>query len=145
MMPGYIYMLGNTAMPTFYKIGRSHMEPSRRAMELSRSSGVPEPFQVVCFILVENVEVEEAHLHALLGDFRHSGRREFFRFAQCHLPWVLSVFRHHPSAMGFHLGNRMAMFPGFLAEDMASPWREWDDLELTQYSPDYAFFDMGPA
>jgi hypothetical protein len=43
---GYIYLLINSAMEGFVKIGKTTKTPEERAKELSNATGVPTPFTV---------------------------------------------------------------------------------------------------
>ncbi|WP_137137356.1 GIY-YIG nuclease family protein [Pseudomonas asiatica] len=40
---GFIYCLGNQAMPGIYKIGMTERAPSQRCLELSNSTSAPLP------------------------------------------------------------------------------------------------------
>ena len=46
---GYVYIMTNPAMPGLVKIGSTTLLPDERARQLSSSTGVPRPFQVVAF------------------------------------------------------------------------------------------------
>lgn len=78
MVPGYVYILTNTAMPGYLKIGRSINHPELRARGLW-STGVPTPFDVVFSIFVSDHVTAEKRVHEFLVADRVSTRREFFR------------------------------------------------------------------
>jgi hypothetical protein len=76
---GFVYIMANRGMPGIYKLGFTDRSPNRRAEELSNSSGVPCPFQVVCYVEVSNARSVEQELHAALDKYRVSPGREFFK------------------------------------------------------------------
>jgi hypothetical protein len=93
---GFVYLLGNPAMPCYYKIGCTERSPHRRAEELSNATCVPQPFQVLLYIEVDDFQKVESRLHIELADFRVNSGREFFCFGPAHMGWLRDVFRAHP-------------------------------------------------
>jgi hypothetical protein len=94
---GFVYCLGNPAMPGLYKIGQTSRSPQQRAVDLSASTGVPQPFYVVGYIEIESPEWWERRFHQWLDQFRSNERREFF---QCSLADIAPLFlkNQHASA-----------------------------------------------
>jgi hypothetical protein len=78
MKKGFVYILRNAAMPGLLKIGYSVKVPTERVDELF-TTGVPEPFKLAYYCLVDNAESLEGLIHRNLSAYRHSGNREFFR------------------------------------------------------------------
>lgn len=78
MAKGFVYILRNEAMPGLLKIGYSVKVPTERVDELF-TTGVPEPFKLAYYCLVENADKLEPSIHRHLSDYRHRGNREFFR------------------------------------------------------------------
>lgn len=78
MAKGFVYILRNEAMPGLLKIGYSVKVPTERVDELF-TTGVPEPFKLAYYCLVENADKLEPAIHRNLSDYRHRGNREFFR------------------------------------------------------------------
>lgn len=76
-MSGYVYVLSNPRMPGLVKIGFTEGQPSERAIELSRPTGVPAPFDVEAFFPTDTPHADEQQIHALLAKCR-DGRKEFF-------------------------------------------------------------------
>lgn len=76
---GFIYCLGNDAMPSIFKIGMTERAPSQRVMELSGSTSAPLPFDLLCFGEVEDPRSTEASIHAHFSNRRVNASREFFR------------------------------------------------------------------
>jgi hypothetical protein len=101
MAVGFVYLLGNPAMPCYYKIGCTERAPHARAAELSRSSGVPHPFHVLLYIEVDEFQAVEQRFHKEIADFRPRFDREFFMFSPAHMPWVYWAFKNHPGALAF--------------------------------------------
>ena len=65
-------------MPGLLKIGYTERIPTDRANELS-STGVPVPFEVEYYCIVEEASDIETQVHAHLAVVRRSADREFFR------------------------------------------------------------------
>lgn len=79
MSYGFVYVLGNPAMPGIYKIGFTDRAPSSRCEELSKSTAVPMPFELLFAAEVMDAETAERELHADFSEFRVNPSREFFR------------------------------------------------------------------
>lgn len=75
---GFVYVLGNSAMPGLFKIGCTRNSPYERARQLSDASGVPIDFEVLCFIEVDGFKLAERTVHEAMANHRASKRREFF-------------------------------------------------------------------
>lgn len=75
---GFVYVLRNICMPGIYKIGMTDRAPSQRAEELSSSTSVPMPFDLVCFAEVMDAASVERAIHEELDDRRVNPAREFF-------------------------------------------------------------------
>ncbi|MFK3641226.1 GIY-YIG nuclease family protein [Pseudomonas protegens] len=76
---GFIYIMGCEAMPGVYKVGMTAYSPRRRAIELSRGTGVPAEYQVLFYGEHDNALAWEQLVHTALADRRVSENREFFR------------------------------------------------------------------
>ena len=77
---GYVYLLLNSAVPDFVKIGMTTRTPSDRARELS-STGVPGRWEVHFYAFVPDCAAVERMVHDDLEHCRFSDDREFFRIA----------------------------------------------------------------
>ncbi|NOT97359.1 MAG: hypothetical protein HOP00_13790 [Nitrospira sp.] len=77
---GYVYLLINSAVPGFVKIGMTTRSPSDRARELS-STGVPGRWEVDFCIFVPDCAAVERIVHDDLKHCRFSDDREFFGIA----------------------------------------------------------------
>lgn len=104
MSYGFVYLLANHSMPGLYKVGMTQRSPHLRAEQLA-STGVPHPFQVLCYIETDRMEWVERGLHDAMFDFRANSRREFFRFSRIHMPWVHGLFKHHPYLLAYSDGE----------------------------------------
>jgi hypothetical protein len=80
MAKGFVYILSNAGMPGLLKIGFSTKVPTERAAELN-TTGVPSPFDVEYYCLIEEPARLEAAVHKALSANRHTGDREFFRLS----------------------------------------------------------------
>jgi hypothetical protein len=72
------YAMSNPAMPGIYKVGRTKLGAAERARQLSASSSVPLPYEVVREMPSALPSVDEKSLHDMLGPFRINQKREFF-------------------------------------------------------------------
>lgn len=77
-MHGFVYIMGNRSMPGIFKIGRTEGSPHLRAEQLSSSTGVAKPFEVLAYVAVKDSIRAERQAHAELARYRVSGNREFF-------------------------------------------------------------------
>lgn len=78
MTKGFLYILSNPAFPELVKIGFSRKVPTERAEELF-TTGVPSPFVVEYYCLVDSDPDLELRVHRALGQQRHHEGREYFR------------------------------------------------------------------
>lgn len=141
-MTGFVYLLGNRAMPTFYKIGKTGLDPFERASQLSRPTGVPEPFDVICYFRTEDPRGDECHLHDFMADFRNSFAREFFRFGIEQMPWLVGLFKHHPRGSDFWLCDGWRLHKYVDDQPIENPWAEPDEEgnpAMTTYAPDQVY------
>ncbi len=76
---GFIYCLGNPAMPGIFKIGMTERAPAQRCLELSGSTSAPFPFDILCFGQVEEPRSTEAEIHEAFAAVRVNECRDFFR------------------------------------------------------------------
>ncbi|MCD9593531.1 GIY-YIG nuclease family protein [Streptomyces sp. 8ZJF_21] len=76
---GVIYILANSLIPGVLKIGRTAREPTERAREVSRGTGVPAEYEVIYDQVVSDAKAAERELHSLLHPNRVNPQREFFR------------------------------------------------------------------
>ena len=80
---GWVYVLTNDSMPNIVKIGYTTQNPYERAKQLSKSTGVPQPF-VVSYAVSTLMFIElEARPHYLLAGYRVNNSREFFYQTPC--------------------------------------------------------------
>lgn len=78
--PGYIYILHNPSLrDESLKIGLTTGSPCTRAKELSRRTGVAQPYVVAYQRWVMNPDQAEAKIHKYLNRYRINNRREFFQ------------------------------------------------------------------
>lgn len=80
---GFVYILVNAYMPRLFKVGCTERSPHERAAELSNHTGVPAPFDVLCYIETPEFQSVERELHQQLADCRVSSNREFFDDSIC--------------------------------------------------------------
>lgn len=76
---GFIYALGNDAMPGIYKIGHTGEHPKLRAQSLSSPSGCPKPFVLLAYFGCERPMFVERDIHEKFKEFRVNREREFFQ------------------------------------------------------------------
>lgn len=78
LMDGSIYVLSNRMMPGVYKIGVTSRSIDKRIRELSASTSVPAPFDLVFKTSVFNSRAVESAVHSELAEHRVNVSREFF-------------------------------------------------------------------
>ena len=81
-MEGIVYVIKNPAFPNLVKIGKSDRDPNLRKEEL-QTTGVPKPFKVEYWALVDDPSSVEKKVHIKLQDLREDKNREFFN---CSVP-----------------------------------------------------------
>jgi hypothetical protein len=80
MRAGTVYILRNAAFrDSLIKIGKTTRSSAERAKELSRVTGVPDPFEVLYHEDVDDVDLAEQLVHERLKDCRLASNREFFQ------------------------------------------------------------------
>lgn len=95
---GFVYILGNKYMPTLIKIGCTERSPRQRAEELSKHTGVPAPFRVLCYAEFEDFQSVERNMHEWCKEHRVSSNREFFE--DC-LTRAVQLLWFHPQRLSF--------------------------------------------
>lgn len=76
---GFIYCLENRSFPGIYKVGMTERSPSTRCDELSSSTSIPHPFEILFYMEVDAARAVETMAHALFDAFRVNQAREFFK------------------------------------------------------------------
>ena len=108
MSVGFVYVLCNRAMPGIFKIGFTERAPSARIAELSSSTSVPLPFDLVCYGEYEDAQLIEYELHAHFAEKRVNSSREFFYgplsdiVEQMERCWCPISFCHHQALPMIH-------------------------------------------
>lgn len=77
MAKGFLYVADNSSMAGLLKIGHTEKVPTARLDELF-TTGVPEPFEVAYYALVQDSKTSEKALHQFLNRYRYKENREFF-------------------------------------------------------------------
>lgn len=77
MAKGFLYVADNSSMAGLLKIGHTEKIPTARLDELF-TTGVPEPFEIAYYALVQDSKKSEKALHQLLSRYRYKANREFF-------------------------------------------------------------------
>lgn len=79
---GFVYVMRNQCIPGLYKVGYTDRAPLQRCDELSRSTGVPFEFELVCYGEIANAQQFEASIHSAWSGKRLNKGREFFKLAR---------------------------------------------------------------
>ena len=77
MAKGFLYVAKNSSITGLLKIGHTEKIPTARLAELF-TTGVPEPFEIAYYALVQDSKKSEMAVHHLLSRFRYKANREFF-------------------------------------------------------------------
>ena len=75
---GIVYILSNESMPNIYKIGCTTQELEKRISQLSRSSSVPKPFNLIAYAIVDDCLFVERIFHKSF--LKNTYGKEFFKF-----------------------------------------------------------------
>ena len=104
-MTQYVYVFSNPAFPDLLKIGKT-VDPNRRLKELSRSSGVPSPFECKGLFEVIDMDKTESALHRALDSDRFNPKREFFEKSYEDIYPILSLLgREETNVITLDIGN----------------------------------------
>lgn len=118
---GFVYLLGNIYMPGIYKVGCTERSPQQRAEELSSGTGVPAPFDVLCYIEAQDFQAVESKFHRWLSHARINPQREFFRTGN--LPYLVGMFKFHPDQLSFCRANALASYlEEYEEREIPDPW-----------------------
>jgi hypothetical protein len=123
MTYGFVYMLMNEHMPNIVKIGCTERSPRLRADELSKGTGVPGPFSVVCYIEVSDHQRTERQIHGWLAEHRVSENREFF-YSKGREEFLVGLFYWHEEVLSFSEPNVEGVFIGTHAQMVRNPLRK---------------------
>lgn len=131
MSIGFVYILTNAYMSGVYKVGCTEKSPHARADELSRPTGVPYPFTVLCYIEVDAFQEVERAAHKWLNNYRISEQREFFNDG---LDRAVGFLYWHPRRLSFAYPKDPGHFSGYIdglyngefdplhIDDCMNPW-----------------------
>ena len=75
---GFVYVLDNPSLEGMVKIGATTKSPSKRCFELSSSTSIPTPFNIVYSQPSINPFKLESIVHSILDKYRVNKNREFF-------------------------------------------------------------------
>ena len=113
-MEGYVYAMYNPSFTTsnnqiVLKVGKTSRHPEYRAQELFNTS-VPNPFQIVWYRYVDDMDYVERRMHEHMADRRINSSREFFwvpkKYYGTYLNYIFGVvqalpFLEYHDATGF--------------------------------------------
>lgn len=124
MAIGFVYMLRNEAMPGLFKVGCTDRSPSERARQLSTATGVPKPFEVMCYAEFPDAQRIEQAIHKRAECFRAVSNREFFTNALA----LGALILQHPDRLTEHeawVMQESALNAGFdHVWRMPDPWAD---------------------
>lgn len=116
---GFVYCMGNKAMPGIYKMGMTERAPSQRCLELSSSTSAPLPFDLLCYGEVEDPRSVEMAIHQQLASSRVSQGREFFSGSYWDLAALIKEYANSfaETAEGVEEAHREGLQDQFIAAD----------------------------
>lgn len=76
---GFVYVLGNVAMPGVYVVGKTEGSPTAAARALSQCDAAALPFELLCFGEVEDIDTTVRGIHDDYANTRLTPSKEFFR------------------------------------------------------------------
>ena len=129
---GFVYLLSHPDMPEVYKIGCTERSPHQRARELSGSTSVPQEFNVLCYVEVENHRDVERAFHQWFSRERISPGREFFRVDS--LCWIASHFFFLPVRFAFSNVKLLSELRDLDCswDDLTDPWEPKERVDLSE-------------
>ena len=90
-MAGFVYIMSNPLFPSRVKIGLSTKDPTiDRTNQLSKETGVPEPFKCEYYAFVGDERGLEQRVHKELDKKRPNKQKEFFEVT---VPLAMSTIR----------------------------------------------------
>ncbi|GJH00252.1 GIY-YIG nuclease family protein [Paraburkholderia terrae] len=95
---GFVFVMGNMAMPGIFSIGKSTGSPTAYARELSKSAAVPLPFEVLCFGEVEDIHAVEHDILSRYSQLLLNADRQFLATRFSLLASAIDM-----AAMNFHM------------------------------------------
>jgi hypothetical protein len=124
-MQGHLYVLSNKIFSEkIYKIGMTTRTPQERADELSRSTSIPSPFEVVYSKFSEDVGRLEGYVHQKLHDHRYNHNREFFSAELESIIKIVETFNPEAPIQQ----KAKALIGSFLSESLKTGLiRTWED------------------
>lgn len=133
MSHGFVYMLRNIHMVDIVKIGCTERSPHLRAEEISKGTGIPAPFDVVCYIEVTDHQAVERRMHRWLEKFRVSPNREFFEHED--RDFLVGLFyhqgRHNEGVLAF-TDVTVEDFLGWSVRMTNDPWQKAEETPPAQ-------------
>ena len=138
---GWIYMMSNPAMPGIVKIGMTTTSPEQRCKELSSSTSVPIPFELVVAYHVSDPSHVERAVHEILRDKRVNSNREFFKATVQELEEAMEEFgavKHGDCKLDFLIANPISCFDKFQGKSRTVKITEesYADLDAAYGNPD---------
>jgi len=106
---GYVYVFSNKWFTGLYKIGCTKNVSNRRST-LGKTS-VPDDFDVVFILEVENYKNAEKIIHKMLELFRYDPQREFFRAAKSDIKKVLITVAKSMNGVVYQGTKRNQVYP----------------------------------
>jgi hypothetical protein len=135
---GFVYILHNPQMLCI-KIGCTERAPHARAEELSRSTGVPVPFKIVCYVEVDDFQAVERRMHEWCAKYRISASREFFT-EDC-ARWAVSLMLHLRGKLAFTLVDADYMAEHHCVWELGELSDPWEPTPAKQPAPKTVGFD----
>ena len=97
-MAGFVYIMSNPLFPSRVKIGLSTKDPTiDRTNQLSKETGVPEPFKCEYYAFVGDERGLEQRVHKELDKKRPNKQKEFFEVT---VPLAISTIRRLADSFG---------------------------------------------
>ena len=97
-MAGFVYIMSNPLFPSRVKIGLSTKDPTiDRTNQLSKETGVPEPFKCEYYAFVGDERGLEQRVHKELDKKRPNKQKEFFEVT---VPLAMSTIRRLADSFG---------------------------------------------
>lgn len=114
---GSVYAMRNRGLPKSHlKIGMTSRYPWVRQQELSRSTAIPTPFELVYYISVAERRAAEAYAHQLLQRYRVAPNKEFFTSP---IKEMLDAFQSVADRFPIYVVNKRGLHQGVYPQDLS--------------------------
>ncbi len=134
---GYVYAAKNEIYPGTLKIGLTKSNPEERIRQLSKSTGVLKPFELVHYRVFNNCNVTEKLIHKELEAFRVENNKEFFTISESEVIRIIDRYHIGDLESRIHNLEDLLTYESKLPFELKKKWLNiftklnWELLDLS--------------